>query len=45
MDNSQVVVKRFITMLFMEYSYGFTKVALVKDSEMLNSRIKKGSTI
>ena len=35
----------FRTMLFMEYSHGFTKVALGKDSDMLKSRIKKGYTI
>ena len=32
-------------MLVMEYSYGFTNVAFAIDSEMLNSKIKKGSTI
>ena len=43
--NSQRVVKQFRIRLFMEYSHGFTKVALGNVSEMLKSRILKGFTI
>ena len=45
LENCQGVVKGFRIRLFMEYSHGFTKVALGKVSEMLKSRFQKRSTI